>query len=356
MTRLAVITEIPAPYRIPLFNALSQRLDLRVAFLRRRQPGRNYALREDELRFDWRVLPGLRLGAGVRWVLLNAGVRGALRDREAVLVGGWNQPAFWQALAWSRARHVPVIVWVESTLRDARPGFSRHAKRVFGQQAAGFVVPGRAAEAYVRSLVPDAEIAVAPNAVDAELFASRASDRGRLRAEFGLARPCVLYVGRLSPEKGVDVLLAAAGKLDADVVVAGTGPLAAQLAATAPPNVRFLGHVERDALPAWYAAADVLCLPSRSETWGMSLNEGAAAGLPLVATESVGAAWDLVEEARNGFRVPTDDPHALREALTRLVEDVDLRRSAGNRSLELSKRFTPAAWADVVAEVVRRKS
>jgi glycosyltransferase involved in cell wall biosynthesis len=358
MTRLVLFTEIPAPYRIPLFNALAERLDLRVVFLRKRQPSRLYRLHEEEIRFGWRVLPGLRFGGGSRWAVVNADVGRAMRGADVVLLGGWNQPAFWQALAWARARRVPAIAWVESTLRDQRPGFATQAKRLFARRATAFCVPGRAAEDYVRSFRPDSRVAVAPNAVDAGLFASRLPDRERLRSDLGLDRACVLFVGRLAPEKGVDVLLEAARGLDAELVLAGSGPEDARLRATAPANARFVGHVDRDDLPAWYAVADVLCLPSRSEPWGMPLNEGAAAGLPLVATESVGAAWDLIEHERNGFRVPSDDADALREALGRLLDDEAFRRAAGTRSRELAARFTPDAWAEAVermaAAVARR--
>lgn len=354
MARLALLTEIPAPFRIPLFNALAELVDLNVVFLRERQPSRRYELHEDELRFEWQVLPGFRLGSGSRWVLLNARVGRATRGAQVLLVGGWNQPGFWHALALGKSRGIPVVAWVESTLRDSRPGLATRAKRLFATRAAAFVVPGRAAEAYVRSLVPQADVVVAPNAVDGELFASRTGERERLRSELGLDRPAVLYVGRLAREKGVDVLLEAARGFDALVVVAGSGPEDARLRAAAPPNVRFLGQLERDELPSWYAAADVLCLPARSEPWGMTLNEAAAAGLPLVATEAAGAAWDLVEDGVNGFRVPPGDAGALREALRRLIADDDLRRAAGARSRELARRFTPQAWAEVVAALVGR--
>ena len=61
-------------------------------------------------------------------------------------------------------------------------------------------------------------------------------------------------------------------------------PRRSELRSAAPPNVRFLGQLAQDALAEWYARADVFVLPSRSEPWGMVLNEAAAAGLPLVAT------------------------------------------------------------------------
>jgi glycosyltransferase involved in cell wall biosynthesis len=119
-------------------------------------------------------------------------------------------------------------------------------------------------------------------------------------------------------------------------------------------RVRFEGARSRDALVSHYAAADVFVLPSRSEPWGMVLNEAAAAGLPLVATEESGAAHDLVEPERNGYRVPAGDVAALREALARLAADPALRARFGVRSRELSRAFTPEAWADGVARAASR--
>src|SRR2546430_2553800 len=109
----------------------------------------------------------------------------------------------------------------------------------------------------------------------------------------------------------------------------GPGPDEGRLRGMAGSTVTFRGHVERDALPALYADADVLVMPSRSEPWGMALNEAALAGLPLVSTTSAGAAWDLIDHGVNGFRVRPDDPAALRAALQRLVDDVAFRQAAG---------------------------
>src|SRR5439155_17141973 len=106
--------------------------------------------------------------------------------------------------------------------------------------------------------------------------------RDDLRAELGVKGPLVLYVGRLDDEKGVDLLLRAAVSLPATVAVVGKGPEEHALREIATSNVRFEGWVPRDGLPRWYAAADIFVLPSRSDQWGMVLNEAAAAGLPLV--------------------------------------------------------------------------
>ncbi|MGH2933061.1 MAG: glycosyltransferase family 4 protein [Gaiellaceae bacterium] len=346
MTRLTLLTEIPAPYRIPLFNALAGRVDLRVLFLRERNPDRPFDLHRDELHFAWDVLPGFDVTVGGRWIVLNAGVLRRLRDADALVLGGWNQPAFLTAAAWARRRRVPTFYWVESTGHDARSGRLEGAKRGLLRSAAGFVVPGTAAREYLEGLgiAPD-RIATAPNAVDAKIFGSAV----RTRTD----GPCrILAVARLSPEKGVDVLVRAAAGLPAEVVIAGSGPEEQRLRELAGPNVTFLGNVERDALPQLYADADVVVVPSRSDTWGMALNEAAIAGLPLVSSTVVGGSRDLIEEGVNGFRVAPDNPEALRRPLQRLVEDEGLRMSAGARSREISERFTPEAWADAVVAAV----
>ena len=85
----------------------------------------------------------------------------------------------------------------------------------------------------------------------------------------------------------------------------------------------------------------------------MVLNEAAAAGLPLVATEAAGAGYDLIEEGVNGYRVPVDDAGALAAALTRVAESPAWRLEAGERSRELTSGYTGEAWAGAVADLVR---
>jgi glycosyltransferase involved in cell wall biosynthesis len=343
VTRVALLTEIPAPYRLPLFNALADRVELDVLFLRDRQPDRLYDPHVDERRFRWTVLPGCHLTVRGRWIVVNAPVTRRLRHADVVVLGGWNQPAFWEALAAAAVRRAPVVVWVESTRSDRRSGRLETLKRRLLALPAAFVVPGVASRAYLRELgVDDARIVTAPNAVDVSIF----SQSGR-EAHDGPVR--LLAVGRLAPEKGIDVLLRAAEGLGVEIALAGAGPEEERLRAVAGENVSFLGQVPRDDLPALFARADVLVMPSRSEPWGMVLNEAALAGLPLVSTTAAGAAHELVEDGVNGFVVPPDDVTALRGALRRLVEDAAFRRAAGDRSRALGARFTPERWADAVA-------
>jgi glycosyltransferase involved in cell wall biosynthesis len=349
VTRVALLTEIPAPFRIPLFNALSDRLDLTVLFLRARNPERPYRMHAEEIHFTWQVLPGRDFTVRNRWLVLNWGVVRALRRAkpDVVILGGWNQPAFLLALAWARAHRIKSVAWVESTNHDRRSGRFDRAKPAALRRFDGFIVPGASSFTYLRDLgVPADRITVAPNAVDTSIFTmARKPEGGPVR---------ILGVGRLAREKGFDLLIRAAADLPAELVLAGSGPEETRLRALAGPNVQFLGYVDRDELPALYATADVLAAPSRSEPWGMALNEGALAGLPLVSTEATGAAHDLIEDGKNGFRIPPDDVEALEQALRLIVEDEAFRTSAGERSREIGTRFTPDAWAEAISSAASR--
>jgi len=350
--RLALLTEIPAPYRLPLFRALADEpdVDLRVLFLARTDPRRSYPSPAGDLGFPHEVLPGHGVVRGGRWTVVSRGTVRALRRvrPDVVVVGGWNQPAFWEALAFVRTHRVPLVTWVESTAGDARPGSrpGRLAKRLFVRASAAFLVPGAAAADYLRELgAAPGRIVVAPNASRLDAPPPREPPGEICR---------VLFAGRLAPEKGVDVLLRAVDGLPVELAVAGAGPERERLEAAAPANARFLGNLQPADLASAYAHADVFVLPSRSEPWGMVLNEAASAGLALVATDAAGAARELVEDGVNGFVVPAGDAGALRTALDRLAADPYLRARAGARSRELAARFTPEAWAEAVAGLARQ--
>jgi glycosyltransferase involved in cell wall biosynthesis len=159
-----------------------------------------------------------------------------------------------------------------------------------------------------------------------------------------LGHPLVLAVGRLHPQKGYDVLIAALPLLgDAVVAVAGDGPLRAELEARAP-QVRWLGR--REDVADLYAAADVVVLPSVWEARSLTAQEALRAGRPLVATD-VGDTASLVREG--AVLVPSGDPVALGTAVRRLLDHPDEAAELARHGLEVA-----AGWpteADTVAQV-----
>ena len=150
----------------------------------------------------------------------------------------------------------------------------------------------------------------------------------------GLGHPLVLAVGRLHPQKGYDVLLAALPQLAGTVVaVAGDGPLAAQLQAAAP-SVRWLGA--RDDVADLLAAADVVVLPSAWEARSLTAQEAMRAGRPLVAT-AVGGTPGLVGDG--AVLVPPGDPAALGAAVRALLDDPAAAAALGRRARAVAAGF-----------------
>jgi glycosyltransferase involved in cell wall biosynthesis len=140
-------------------------------------------------------------------------------------------------------------------------------------------------------------------------------------------------VSRLRREKGIDVLIRALDHLDgidnAHVIIAGTGPEEShlrQLAAHAPIPIHFLGH--RDDVALWYAASDVIAIPSTRESFGRTTVEAMAAGRPLIAAR-VGGLAEAVVDGETGLLVPPENSEALAAALRRLLGDNDALRRCG---------------------------
>ena len=148
--------------------------------------------------------------------------------------------------------------------------------------------------------------------------------------------PIVLFVGRLVPYKGVEVLLRAMAQVRAAAVIVGDGPLRAELerqaaAAGLSDRVFFLGALPEDALDQWYQTCDVLALPSttRAEAFGLVQLEAMARGKPVVSTRvASGVPW-VNEDGVTGFTVPPGDADALGTALARVLESDSLRATLG---------------------------
>lgn len=98
--------------------------------------------------------------------------------------------------------------------------------------------------------------------------------------------------------------------------------------------------MQQPELSHYYAIADIFVLPSLSEPWGVVVNEAMASGLPIIATEMVGAVGDIVENGINGYVVPAGNPEALYEAMKRLIENEGLRKEMSEQSRRIIKSWT----------------
>jgi glycosyltransferase involved in cell wall biosynthesis len=156
--------------------------------------------------------------------------------------------------------------------------------------------------------------------------------RDELRRELGLEAPTLVFAGRLTAQKALEVGLAAAERAGVDLLVAGDGPERAALEAAAGPRVRFLGPQPRRRVLELYRAADGALLSSAWENFPHAVVEALAAGTPVVATD-VGGVGEVVEDGVNGFLAPAGDVAALAEGIRRLLADPEPLRAAAAASV-----------------------
>jgi len=373
--RLAIITEIIAPYRIPLFNALTQipEVDLHVIFLGETDPNlREWRVYKEEIRFSFQVLPSWRRRIGKYNALVNARVEAALTQTRpgAILCGGYNYIASWQALRWARKHRVPFLLWSESNRQDQRRYLAavEWLKRQFLHRCDGFVVPGQSAFEYLSAQKNgDQPIFIAPNAVDNRLFSDAAEfarkNADRLRRELNLTQHYYLFVGRLVREKGVFELLSAYESLDSGLrqqfglVIVGDGSCRRTLQELADKvsgaGIVFAGFVHKEKLGAYYGLADALVLPTYTDTWGMAVNEAMACGLPLIVSEAAGCAADLIREDCNGVLVKPRDTKGLASAMRSIGDNAAVRKRMGQNSARRILDYSPDVWANSIARAIQ---
>jgi glycosyltransferase involved in cell wall biosynthesis len=352
--RIALLHNIISPHVVPLFGLLAEHagVSLKVYFLAETESNRRWETTIGE-RFDYAVLPNwsFRMGREDLFTLfINPTIVSTLiRDGFDVLISvGWDSPAAIAACALARMLHKPIVLWSGSTVheRSLRRSVSLPLVQMLVRASSSWIAYGTRARDYLVQLGATHErIFIAYNTVDVDWFTSRADElrprRSEIRGELGLDNgPVVLFVGQLIARKGIRDLLSAFAllKLDcpeAQLLLVGYGPLEQELRADVARRqlggVHFFGHIPIPELPRYYAAADVLALPSHEEVWGLVLNEAAASGLPLVATRVTGGSADLIQDGLNGFSVPPGDPACIAGALRKVFEHADEMGSASRR-------------------------
>ena len=233
--------------------------------------------------------------------------------------------------------------------------------------------PDERADLIWRQRADPEKICTIPPGVDTDLF--RPSDRMDARERLGLDPDdaVVTFVGRIDPIKGIDVLLSAIRQTqervrdrrvvlqliggDLDLNGDPVGPLAdvaedvAALGITG--NVRLLGSRPQNELPIFYAASDLVCVPSRYESFGLVAVEAMASGRPVVASHAGGMIFSI-EDGVSGYLAPVNDATAFANAMARILNSPDLAEEMGRAARKQAERFAWPAVAESMHHVYRR--
>jgi glycosyltransferase involved in cell wall biosynthesis len=316
------------------FNAVADRgnLDFEVWFSEVRQADRTWDVDESAWRFPARYIP-LRSLFGLR---LRVPVPELAQTRPDLFITEYDRL---NLAAGALAARVTAARLAFRTL----PNFDATSHRTWWREASkhllfrsvdGVKVPGPGgAGLAARYGVPTDRASVVTQSIDVKHYARamNMSDERRClcREKLGLGGCVFLFVGRLVPEKGLDVLLAAFRRLaaveeraDVSLLIVGDGfeedryhAVAADL-----PRVHFAGFVQPAELPDWYGLADCLVLPTYGDSNGLVVEEAFAAGLPVISSDSAGDIRLRLPEGVAGFIFPAGDATALTHCMRRIAE------------------------------------
>ena len=348
------LTNLPAPYRFPIWTRMAESTDLKVAFLMGEDNWRNWkvpqgqkwcheylSLKSIKIK-EYDLIPSIR------------GVNKLLQNVDVLVLGGWETPFYICAMLLAKKRNIRVLQFYESTPESQRVKnvLIRKIRSAIISMADCIVTIGPAStRAVVAMDIVSEKIVTLFNPVDVSWFHSFA------RAH----RPSItsghhfMYAGQLIERKNVAAILHsfAAMKNEADTLtIAGDGPLAHDLKNLAASlgiarSVKFVGHRNQEELAKLYASINTLILASTNEVWGLVVNEALASGLHVVVSVKCGVA-EFVQNMVGAFICETDQKsiqEAMQASSSKWFGHID------NPEILI---FTPETFADQLVSAISR--
>jgi glycosyltransferase involved in cell wall biosynthesis len=390
--RVLIIGSHPVQYMAPLLRRMqmSQQLDLRVAYCSLKgaravhDPDFDATVQWDTPLLDgypWEEIANRGSGDEGFFGLCNPGIHKLIRSGkfDAVLCYlSYLCASFWISYLACRLCKTPFIFGTDASSLLPRNGaaWKLHLKNIYWPTlfslADQIIVPSNAARDLMLSLrIPEGQITLTPYSVDNDWWTARSQqvDRAAIRASWG-ATPgtaVVLFCAKLQHWKRPLDLLRAFAKIrvpDSLLIYAGEGAQRAEIeregaALGVTQRIRLLGFVNQSQLPAVYTAADVMVLPSEYEPFAVVVNEASCCGTPVIASDRVGAARDLIAPVDPDLIYPCGDVSALTNLLNQLLADRERLRALGTaarqRMASWSPRDTIAGTVEAVRCAVKRR-
>lgn len=349
--RVLYLTNIPSPYRVDFFNELGKLCELTVLFERKSAASRNTDWLSGRITdFSPVFLRGVKVGDDT--AICPEALRYLSRSLfDEIVIGGFSTPTGMLAIEYLSFRRIPFILNADGgTVRnEARIKYT--FKRHLISKASKWLSTGRMTDAYLLHYGASADRIFRyefSSLWERDVLTLPLSDteKATARRKLGISDSrVVLSVGRFIPIKGYDVLLKAAQHLDMETGVYLIGGVATpeylqikeELSLK---NVHFIDHLPKAGLTDWYRAADLFVLPTRSDVWGLVINEAMAVGLPVITTVNCVAGVELIQNGENGFLVEVDNAEMLAEKMNAVLGDDERMTKMGSNNLMKIRNYT----------------
>jgi glycosyltransferase involved in cell wall biosynthesis len=327
--RLAIVTTHPIQYYAPVFKLLAQKIDVKVfytwgeASIAKHDPGFGQTIKWDinfleGYDYQWETNTAADPGSHHFNGIVNPVIITDIEDwkPDTLLVYGWAYKSHLKVLRHFKNK-IPVLFRGDSTLLDKPAGFKNLVRTIYLKWVYKHIdyalYTGTNNKAYYQKYgINNSQLIFAPHAVDNSRFDTQHfAEATELRSSLKIKDEdvLILYAGKFDAVKNIASLLSAfisLNRRDIHLLLVGNGVNEAELKAEAAQssvagNIHFMGFKNQSFMPVVYQAADLFCLPSVSETWGLGVNEAMACGKAILVSDKVGCAIDLVKPTFNGF-------------------------------------------------------
>jgi len=375
-SKVILITNIISPYRVPLFNIISEEgdFDFKVIVLAEREKNREWQILKEKIRFNYQVLFGWHwfIWSEKREVAihLNKGVFKILFEHkpDVVITSGYDSLAYWQAFLYCKIFKKKFILWNETTLLSVGSirGLKGLLKKIIIKGANKYIVSGMKAKEYITHLgAKYKDVYISLDTVDVSYFREKVIKYQNKHDFFSekekYPKIIILYIGQLIKRKGISQVLKALnilGDPDIDFIIVGSGPEEKNLKIFCKENklqnVFFKGFQQQEMLPKYYALADIFILPSFEEVWGLVVNEALASGLYVLSSKFAGASYDLIKEGWNGEIFDPNKVEEIVELIKRVKENIkNIRERRDDISQYACKEFSIEQSAEEFLKAIK---
>lgn len=371
---ILLITNIPTPYRIPLFNELDRQLackdfKLKVVFGALGYPRRKWAIDMTECTFDYEVLSSRKITFGDPEKTIFTYPRlSRIIKRESpclIIVSGFSVAT---TKLWLRSLFIntPYYIW-SGTIHnmDMPDSFLRKTqRRLLIKRASGFISYGTRSRKYLISLGADPKkTGIAINTVDTEFF--RENTKNKNQKECTDRKKSLLFIGHFVKRKRIDLLIQIVKTLstkrnDFVLKLIGDGPEKENLKflvqkLKVDDFVCFKGFKQKSELPKYFEETDCFIFQTGFDIWGLVLVEAMAAGLPCISSIFAGATHDLIKNGENGFIMDFSRCEEVAHRINWILNNPGLAREIGKRaSLFIMENASIEKSANGFLEAIRK--
>lgn len=346
--KVLLITNIPTPYRIPLFNELSKQLEvsgmeLIVVFGAMGYARRKWKIDMTEIKFKYEILQSRKFFSfdSEKMIFSYSGLYKIINNERPSLIITNAFSISTLKLWWqSFFKHTQYVIWSGAIARADNPEnwLRKIQRRALVKRAAGFISYGTLAKRYLISLgALEDKVTIAFNTVDTEFFSKETTHiRANLQSD---GKKHLLYIGEISPRKNVIKLLKAAEALknirrDFVLDLVGDGSEREILQSYAKEKgledvIRFHGFKQKKDLPFFYGQAACFLFQTDFDIWGLVLVEAMASGIPCISSIHAGATVDLIQDGKTGFIIDFNNKESFFEKIIWIFDNPDLADKIG---------------------------